>query len=1227
MEFLDNLNRILEIIDYYFNFHSKITFEEKESFLSSIRSLISDFENSKYFYTEKNAEYRFIELTSIELMQFLFYGSLIILKSRSASSIRCYLPNELEQNIEVAKEFLSLLKEYVLLFNINIPENAPYSYFYFNDYTSIIRLLLYWGRPRNLTHKFEIKISELKLINFKFPFEKTQDIQKLFKKFEIFIYFNEKYMNSFFGEKGLLKRNKLSIPKFLESLSLSNQYTRQAVYKWKLKNYLPLSFLISLFNSNFEINKNFFENITFVQIGKMKNGIFKKELDEIKKSYDDWFIKFIQPPPHSELGYIFYDKIEIKETKLNLLNQFDKYLVKNNLQNNLQKYEKLIQVIKNQLRKKSNNIYINKLTVENFKSFNHFHISFRKGLNIIYGKNGSGKTTLLEAILFCFFHQISLRVEAIAWNLFDTTMIKSKENHCKVEIEIIKGDQNLKLCRKILKDGKQTFIISNGSELTKLSFNQNYCKLNGNIILKNSETAEKITDTKLSGLFYNPFDKYIGDLREIIIKELERYDIKLYLNDVFLSLFLEYYKYQYKIDEYYELIDYDLFGGDLEIKEFYLSQFNLNLFNNLISKLKNDVKELSKEVVENYMIFDKKDLLYNSLNNNDILSISLKEDKCALHKGVIENPGAVCHYCNSKYCENCASSLELCVKCDEVLLPDFIDFKRREYKIMDFMSLFNQFEYDISQTYLREYKISELKLILKDDIIIRTKLSLQNPFYDIILDMIEAILKRTKKEFTLKLHTFKRYLRKSRNFPIYKIISFYSLLIISEILNFKDYISSGNIENQAIIKEIIENLKQEVNINDKEFEKTILRSYPFEKRSLEFLAIFYILIQSDILFAFFGVNDLNDLTKISFEKLIKIIPPRFSVDNTLEQITIFEMFDNFKLMNDIAFEVYPLISPHRKDYTIFYMKLLNQLKLLKKVNMINDSYSKIKILEDQIEFIKRCRDFLYKRCLVYLNSEFKEKFKILFNNEKFKGFLDKNGVPYVNFESTVGDHPINRLSGGEKSKLLMLILSILIEFTNRNTFYLIDEPNELLDPSNINIMKQYFFEIFKNKQVIICTFIENYKEFQPAIVYHVLKSPTNNSYITQIPFSKDDIIVLKENINNLICKYSELTNQDDFENEIVQSMGFILDSSHELLERIGFKIESNGDTIRDNNFMIHLTRKNRTSDIHQFLIRKLDMGKIKTPDNVFFSMGYPDHQRTQNNKNILSQFITYLKKK
>ena len=43
-------------------------------------------------------------------------------------------------------------------------------------------------------------------------------------------------------------------------------------------------------------------------------------------------------------------------------------------------------------------MYIQKITLRNYRNFNDFTMKFRKGLNVIIGSNNSGKTGLLYAI-------------------------------------------------------------------------------------------------------------------------------------------------------------------------------------------------------------------------------------------------------------------------------------------------------------------------------------------------------------------------------------------------------------------------------------------------------------------------------------------------------------------------------------------------------------------------------------------------------------------------------------------------------------------------------------------------------------------------------------------------------------------------------------------------------------------------------------------------------------
>ena len=60
-------------------------------------------------------------------------------------------------------------------------------------------------------------------------------------------------------------------------------------------------------------------------------------------------------------------------------------------------------------------------------------------------------------------------------------------------------------------------------------------------------------------------------------------------------------------------------------------------------------------------------------------------------------------------------------------------------------------------------------------------------------------------------------------------------------------------------------------------------------------------------------------------------------------------------------------------------------------------------------------------------------------------------------------------------------------------------------------------------------------------------------------------------------------------------------------------------------FGIHLTR--RTKFIYQFLIRRLDNGQIKKPDEAYFSEDYPESQKENSITQVLYNFIEYLKSK
>ena len=50
------------------------------------------------------------------------------------------------------------------------------------------------------------------------------------------------------------------------------------------------------------------------------------------------------------------------------------------------------------LNEKSENMYIKKLKLHDFRNYKSLNVTLTKGINIIYGENAQGKTNLLESI-------------------------------------------------------------------------------------------------------------------------------------------------------------------------------------------------------------------------------------------------------------------------------------------------------------------------------------------------------------------------------------------------------------------------------------------------------------------------------------------------------------------------------------------------------------------------------------------------------------------------------------------------------------------------------------------------------------------------------------------------------------------------------------------------------------------------------------------------------------
>ncbi|KKN52614.1 hypothetical protein LCGC14_0610690 [marine sediment metagenome] len=123
---------------------------------------------------------------------------------------------------------------------------------------------------------------------------------------------------------------------------------------------------------------------------------------------------------------------------------------------------------------------------------------------------------------------------------------------------------------------------------------------------------------------------------------------------------------------------------------------------------------------------------------------------------------------------------------------------------------------------------------------------------------------------------------------------------------------------------------------------------------------------------------------------------------------------------------------------------------------------------------------------------------------------------------------------------------------------------------------------------------------------------------------KNELFIINR-IIFILKKYEKIKYNNQKEIKKVREFGILLDNGREKLEKLGFNIKDNGDTIKNNFFGIHLTRRNRF--IYQFLIRKLEKGQSKRPDEAYFSEGYPESQKEGSRTQVLYNFIEYLKTK
>ena len=105
------------------------------------------------------------------------------------------------------------------------------------------------------------------------------------------------------------------------------------------------------------------------------------------------------------------------------------------------------------------NMWINKIKINNFRNYNNEEINLNKNINVFYGENAQGKTNIIEAIFLCSMGK-SFRTNK------DKEMVRLNSENAILEIEFQKSDREGKI--KIELSNKKNVYI-NGIKIKKLS--------------------------------------------------------------------------------------------------------------------------------------------------------------------------------------------------------------------------------------------------------------------------------------------------------------------------------------------------------------------------------------------------------------------------------------------------------------------------------------------------------------------------------------------------------------------------------------------------------------------------------------------------------------------------------------------------------------------------------------------------------------------------------------
>ncbi len=262
-------------------------------------------------------------------------------------------------------------------------------------------------------------------------------------------------------------------------------------------------------------------------------------------------------------------------------------------------------------------LYIEEITLHNFKSFKNSKILFTNGFNCIVGPNGSGKSSICDSILFALGESSLKRLRVNTnINLINNSVKTKNKKEVKKAFVTIKFNGTKKIeIQKLIDSNNNTFYRLDGKRILRQDIIE---------VLKAYKAEINNTNTMMQGeiiqvLNYNPKErrtlidtaagiKQFDDKKTIALKELDKVELKINEANVLLNErfgFLKELKTEKDEAEHYieltkksKLFNFiKLKNIEQELLKMYEENLNkINLNNNSIKKIQDYLSNFSAHI-------------------------------------------------------------------------------------------------------------------------------------------------------------------------------------------------------------------------------------------------------------------------------------------------------------------------------------------------------------------------------------------------------------------------------------------------------------------------------------------------------------------------------------------------------------------------------------------------------------------------------------------------------